>query len=225
MLRKISLAALLSAVGFFSSTAHAEGWVGYMNVFENNAGAQGGYVFGAVWGVPDLKTTVLSSNSGTYFGDQLQLEPNFNTYADNNDAFWRDGSNGNKFMEANTYVEFNPIGIASTSFSGTIDSYTLASGYQAHAFIKVLNPGNGWSTDLFSTFDLATGSSFSLNADLTAHQGKVLQLGYVVTGLNANPANTNLGSVVVTVIPEPSTYALIFGGLVGLLAWRFRRRS
>jgi len=224
MLKKISLTALLSITGLL--TAQADGWFGYMNVFNNNAGTPGSWEFGSSWGLPEVKTTIVTDVPGTYIGDQLRLQPNFNTYADNpNDPFWRDGQGGgNKFMEANTYVEFAGIAQPFATFAGTVNSYTLDSAYTAHAFIKVLNPDAGWSLDVFETFDLSTGGTFSLSSDLTAHQGKVLQYGFLVYGLNANPANeAALGSALVTVIPEPSTYAL-FGGLLvlSLAAWRRR---
>lgn len=242
MLKKLSLVGLLSVAGLFSNSALAEGWVGYMNVFDNNAGAQGGYVFGSGWGLGDLKTTVAVSNTGTYHGDQLVLEPNFNTYSNSlsgNDAdraFWTNstdggvtaGSAGNKFMEANTFVETASISTASAAFSGTIDSYSLAGGYSAIAFIKVLNPFNGYSQDFIQTANLVTGSTFNLTADLTAHQGKILQQGFMVSGLNANPAGMS-GSAVVTVaaaaIPEPSSFALIGAGIALFAASTRRRRA
>lgn len=242
MTKKSYLLALLSILGLVSATARAEGWVGYMNVFNNNAGSAGGYIFGSGWGLPDLKTTVSVSNAGTYLGDQLILEPNFNTYAnslggnDGDRAFWTNstndgvtaGSSGNKFMEANTFVETSSISTNSASFSGSIDSYTLAGGYTAAAFIKVLNPANGYSLDVFQTWDLASGSTFNLSADLTAHQGKILQLGFMVSGLNANPAGPGLGSAIVTVasaIPEPSSYAMVSGLVACGAALGRRRRS
>ncbi len=236
------LATGLCAASLLVPSIRADGWVGYMNVFNNNAGTAGGYVFGSGWGLADLKTTLTNDAAGTIFGDQLQLEPNFNTYAnslggnDGDRAFWTNsidggvtpGAAGNKFMEANTFVETNPITTASASFQGTIDSYTLASGYTALAFIKVLNPGNGYSTDLFTSYDLASGSSFAVTADLSAHQGKLLQMGFVVSGVNANPSGPALGSALVTVtaaaVPEPASFAAVFGGLSIAFAGLRRRR-
>lgn len=228
MLRKLALTSLLGAAALVPSSAFAEGWFGFMNVFDNNGGAQGGYIFGSPWGLADVKTTVNVSNTGTYIGDNLTLQPNFNAY-NGADSFWSDGlGNGNKFMEANTYVEFTPITDASATFTGTINSYTLSGAYDAFAFIKVLNPGNGYSLDLFQTVDLASLSQFTVTADLSAHSGKLLQMGFLVSGLNANPLNeAALGSVIVTItspIPEPSTYALIGGALAGIAAVVLRRR-
>lgn len=241
MLKKLSLVGLLSVAGLLSNSALAEGWRGYLNAFASGSGIAGsGYQFGSDWGLGDLKTTVVTSNTGTYIGDQLRLEPNYNTYANAQDngarAYWTNSSDGgltagplgNKFVELNTFVETNPITAGSINFSGTIDSYTLASEFTAIAFIKVLNPGNGYNIDVFETYNLNSGSQFSLNADLSAHAGKVLQVGYAVYGINSNPANTVAnGSVLVTAtaaaIPEPSSFALIGAG-AALFAASFRRR-
>ena len=231
MLKKLSLVGLLSVAGLFSNSALAEGWVGYLNAFASGSGIVGsGYQFGSGWGLGDLKTTVITSNTGTYIGDQLRLEPNYNTY-NASDPFWSNGSGGgNKFLELNTFVETNPITAGSINFSGTIDSYTLASEFTAIAFIKVLNPANGYNIDVFETYNLNSGSQFSLNADLSTHVGKILQVGYAVYGINANPANTAAnGSVLVTAtaaaIPEPSSFALIGAGIALFAASSRRRRA
>jgi len=227
MIKKTTLLALSTTLGLFATIARSEGWTGYMNVFENNGGSQGNYAWGSPWGVSDLKTTVAVSNTGTYIGDQLVLEPNFNVY-NAADGYWANGAAGNKFMEANTFVETASISTASASFSGTIDSYTLAGGYTAIAFIKVLNPFNGYSLDVFQTANLISGASFNLSADLASHQGKILQLGFAVSGLNANPAGPSLGNVTVTTtaapIPEPSTYSAFFGLTAAGMALGLRRK-
>ncbi len=231
MFKKTLLAVLIPLAALIPASANAEGWFGFMNVFDNANGSPGGYQFGSPWGVSDMQTTVVVSNVGTYIGDQLRLEPNFNTYLNainsgdpGEIAYWTDGAGGgNKFMEANTYVEFSDISLLSASFEGAVDEYSFDSAYEALAFIKVLNPDAGWSLDVFETYDLALGGAFSLTADLADHQGKVLQYGFMVSGLNANPDN-DFGSALVTVIPEPSTYAAIVGGLFLLAAFLFRRR-
>jgi hypothetical protein len=214
--------------------AHADGWIGYMNVFNNNGGSQGGFVFGQGWGVSDLKTTVNTSNPGTIIGDNLTLEPNYNTYADNpGDAFWRDnggaGPGGNKWMEANTIFEVNPIGVLEYSLTGTVDTNTLDSAYIAEAFVKVLDPGQGFATVLNDRQTLPASGTFAITSDLTSFQGLLLQTGFTVSGLNANPADAaTLGSVTVTVtqpVPEPSTIGLAVAGLIGGLgSLHIRRR-
>ena len=226
MLKKLSLVGLLSVAGLLSNSALAEGWVGYLNCFNTGSGTSGSdYIFGSSWGLSDLKTTVLTSNTGTIVGDQLRLEPNYNTY-NSTDAFWSNGSGGgNKFLELNTFVETASISTASVSFSGTIDSYTLSNDFTAIAFIKVLDPNNGYSLDLFKFVNLNSGSQFSVDANLSGQAGKILQLGYAVYGINANPANAVAnGSVVVTAVPEPSSFALIGAAIAGLFAVTSRRR-
>ena len=215
--------------------AHAGDWTGYMNVFTtDSAGSQGSFVFGQGWGVPDLKTTVNTSNPGTIIGDNLTLELNYNTYADNpGDAFWRDnggaGPGGNKWMEANTIFEVNPIGVLEYSLTGTVDTNTLDSAYIAEAFVKVLDPGQGFATVLNDRQTLPASGTFAITSDLTSFQGLLLQTGFTVSGLNANPADAaTLGSVTVTVtqpVPEPSTIGLAAVGVIGGLGYlRIRSR-
>ena len=137
-----------------SQVASAGNWVGFMNVFANASGSQGGYIFGSGWGVSDLKTTISNSNSGTIIGDQLVLEPNYNTYTDSlggtnaDRAFWTNSSDGgatpgplgNKWMNANTYEETASIAVPSYTLSGNVTSNTLNTGlYTAKAFIKAVS--------------------------------------------------------------------------------------
>jgi PEP-CTERM putative exosortase interaction domain len=212
--------------------AHAGDWTGYMNVFNNDGGSQGTFVFGQSWGVADLKTTVNTSNPGTIIGDNLTLEPNYNTYADNpGDAFWRDnggaGPGGNKWMEANTIFEVNPIGVLEYALTGTVDANTLDSGYTAEAFVKVLDSGS-FVTLLNDRVTLPTSGTFAITSDLTFYQGQILQTGFTISGLNANPADAaTLGSVTVTVtqpVPEPGTIGLATIGLIGSLGYTAIRR-
>ena len=171
-----------------------------MNVFDNPASpcCGGGYIFGSPWGIPDIATT-LDAGANT-----ITLQPNFNCY-NGSDSFWSDGAgNGNKIMNANTYVEpgasFNGVDI---TFSGTVVSNDLdLSQYTAKYFIKALNPAAGFSDALggSATFDLPMSGDFSVTVPGTSlPAGLIIQYGFVVDGINANPANAGaLGSVVVS---------------------------
>ena len=214
----------------------SETWRGYMNVFNLTGGAKGGYVFGNSWTLGDVKSTVT--------GNTVTLEPNYNAFSAT-DAFWSNyrpagvdpvtedpypavtGTIGNKWMEANTFVE-KAAGVLSgnLTFSGNVDSYSLASGYSLIAFIKGLNPNNGYSADIFRQAAIGSGTtSFSISADLTGASGLIMQYGFTVSGRNANPAETGLGSAVISAIPEPSVASLLGFGVLGLVATRLRRRS
>lgn len=235
----LAIAAILLVT---AGSASAGNWVGYMNVFNNSAGAQGSYVFGSGWGVSDLKTTISNSNAGTIAGDQLVLEPNYNTYTaaltgnDADRAFWTNstdggltaGPAGNKWMDANTFEETASIAVPSYTLSGNVTANTLNTGlYTGKAFIKVLDPLNGYATLLNDSVTLPASGPFIVTSNLSLYQGKLLQVGFSMNGLNANPVNAvsnGTVSVAITAVPEPSTYALLAIGTSAAVALRRRVR-
>ena len=198
----------------------SETWNGYMNVFDLPSNG-GGYIFGQPWGVADLQSTIdVGANT-------IELQPNFNTYADNlTDPFWVDQTTnaGNKTMEANTYVEPGPaINGNDFTFVGTVSSYTLDAGYSAKYFIKALDPNAGYA-DAFGgskTFDLPLSGDFSVSASASEiPAGLIVQYGFTVVGPNANPADASaLGSVVVngSIVPgevSPTSFQVRLNGTV-----------
>jgi hypothetical protein len=188
--------------------------------------------------VSDLKTTISNSNAGTIAGDQLVLQPNFNAYTDslgaNNAAraYWTNSSDGgatpgplgNKWMNASTYSETASLAVPSYTLAGTVTSNSLNTGlYTAKAFIKVLDPNNGFATMLDDSVTLPASGPFVVTSNLSLYQGLLLQVGFSMDGLNANPADAvSYGSVGVSIVPEPSTYALLAFG--GCAAAALRRR-
>ena len=240
--RSSAFLALAAVLAISATTASAGDWTGYMNVFQNAAGSQGAYIFGSGWGVSDLKTTISNSSAGTIIGDQLVLQPNFNTYADslggtNGDRlFWTNSSDGgatpgplgNKWMNASTYSETASLAVPSYTLAGTVTSNSLnTSLYTAKAFIKVLDPNNGYATVLNDQVTLPASGPFVVTSNLTPYQGLLLQVGFSMDGLNANPADAvSYGSVGVSIVPEPSTYALLaFGGFAAAALRRRIRRA
>ncbi|MFZ4435201.1 MAG: T9SS type A sorting domain-containing protein [Flavobacterium psychrophilum] len=180
----------------------ADLWTGYANVFLTDGNT---FQFGSGWGLADMKSVV---NAGA---NTVTLYPNYNTY-NAADPYWSSGAVGNKIFEGNTFVENNTLAGQVLTFSGNVTSNTLNSAYTAVAFIKGLNPATGYSTDVFVSAPLVAGQPFSITTDAAIPAGLVVQYGFTVKGLNANPAQeAALGNVVVAgnaVTPqEPLTAA------------------
>lgn len=235
------LAAVSTAAAFALNTASAQltvgvdpskTWNGYMNVFVNDNGSKGGYIFGSGWGLADL--------SSVFAPTTLTLAPNFNAYTDSlggtnaDRAFWTDSTDGgatpgplgNKWMEASTYVEDSALIGSNVTFLGNLDSFNLLSpNYTAVAFIKALDPNQGYATVINQFSVLSAAGPFSVSADLTSAAGYIIQYGFTVSGINANPTDAGtFGSAVVQTVPEPSTYALLALGAAGLGTHLVRRR-
>jgi hypothetical protein len=192
-------AALLAAVTMLSATLDSRAqilvkvdttkpWQGYMNVF-NLPDYSGGYVFGSPWGIGEL--TAYFTGTST-----LTLMPNTNTY-NASDAFWvnPDGS-GNKFMEANFYIENTALRGQTVTFSLTVLSNNLYNGTGGHltrAFVKTLDSAAGYSLvpGAFEFVDLtnsATPYNVSITVNVPAGATYFPQYGFVTTGPNVNPA-------------------------------------
>lgn len=190
--------ALISASSFAQNDVPfdaTDNWIAYMNIFDTG----GAYQFGSAWALADTKSTLdVSANT-------LTLQPNFNLYADNpTDPYWvnQTTGEGEKVCEALTFVE--PAGFSGSdlTFYGDVLSFTLDTNmYAVTFFIKALDPANGYVDALNGTkvFPLSASGPFTVSAtaaELTA--GLVIQYGFSVTGMNANPADeAALGSVVV----------------------------
>ena len=180
----------------------AANWLGYANVFQTDGTT---FAFGSAWGLADLKTTVTASTN------TIKLQPNFNTYANATTpadiAYWTNGAGlGNKIFEGNTYVENSSLAGQIVTFTGNVTNHNLATGYTAVAFIKGLNPANGYSTDFSVTLPLTATGVFNLSSVTAIPTGLIVQYGFTIKGLNGNPANeTALGNVTVVGTTPPPT--------------------
>ena len=179
-------------------------WLGYMNVYDlpENGGA---FLWGSPWGTPDLPAI--------FDGDELTLSPNTNTY-DPADPYWvnPDGS-GAKWMDANMYVEDTSLIGETIDFVGLTLENTFVEGYSSQAFIKVLDPAQGWIVVAETYALLEDGQPFSISLEVPDTAGLVPQYGFMTDGANANPDTVGLlGHAVV--IPEPGSLCLlVLGGL------------
>lgn len=165
-------------------------FIGFANVFETPANG-GGFVFGEVWGVPDLKT-VVNTGAGT-----VTLQPNFNTW-DVADPFWvTPGGEGNKIFEGNTFVEDGTLVGEVLTFRGRCDSFTIDNSYAVKAFIKVFNSDFSVLKEVNTI--LVAGENFEITYDDVEPADAVVQYGFAVTGLVADPADEGtLGNVVIS---------------------------
>ena len=225
------MAISLASYGVSIDASSTGNWSGYMAWFDKNAdGTAGGYAGGSGWGAADLDVTH-SGNSGT-FG------PNTNTYADNigsSDpnavAYWTDGADGNKFMEATYKLEAIDDNTAwngqTLTFAGTIDGYTLDSRYSTVAFIKTLD-NTSWATVQNEEIAISSTGDFSVSLDVNTGGQYVAQIGLTMRGINANPStdwgNISFSNLTASAVPEPSTYALI-AGLAAFVFVAIRRRK
>jgi|UPI000482ADC4 hypothetical protein len=193
-MKKITLFFILmiSSLGFSQNNVGVIGtaaWTGYANVFALDGTT---FMFGGPWALAQLKTVVTPSSN------TITLSPNFNAY-NATDSYWSNGAIGNKIFEGSTFVENSALAGQILTFSGNVASNTLASGYTAVAFIKGLNPANGYSADVNRTVPLVAGQPFTVTTTTAIPAGLIVQYGFIIKGLNGNPANESaLGNVVVT---------------------------
>ena len=186
---------LISAINFAQNSVTIDGsktWNAYVNAFNTSDQS---YAFGFAYTIADAKTTVSSTS--------LTLQPNFAIWAaeNSNSAWFDDPNTPNKYIEVNSYVEDNSLAGADLTFSGNIDSHTISSDYTVIAFIKALDPNNGFATVVNKTVELgSSATSFSVSATgAELVSGYVIQYGFSVTGPLGNPENeSSLGSVIVS---------------------------
>lgn len=230
---KSCLGALLLLGGAANTKAAVVGvdagatWLGFMNVFflpavPGYGVTSGAYAFGSGWGPADL--------TATFSGSVLTLGPN---HIGDPDPYWYTpsggpGSVGNKIMDANMYVEAATGMLAgeNVTFTGIVQANTLALG-------PVDANGNGWTSVAFikdfapdySSFNsmtvALTPGVFSVTLATDPGAGRHVQYGFETKGPDVWVTDVGpYGSIQITAVPEPSTAALIIGGIACLVVWR-----
>lgn len=146
------------------------------------------------------------------------------------------------FANSNSSSFGSPLSFTFMIAAGEVGSFTVVDGGFAGDTFKVTNFGSdigatsavasavyATATDTGNNFEAALANPAFSNAVLTFGEGSYSisgRLDQSVTMDGTSPLNATLGAVRLTVapIPEPSTYALLLGGLglVGLLARRRR---
>ena len=235
----ITLTALVAVTGVSTADfSQFTGPNGYMNVFDINGTGDGpgGSLFGSGWGVADLRVDSTDDRTFEFF-------PNENGYRDNvggapgDIAYWTDsadggttaGNDGNKWMEAILHFEHALVaGETEASMNFSVGAFDLDPRYSLRAFVKILDPDTGYSathTEFFDITGTAGTTALSVN-NAAVVAGDILQFGFEMQGINANPA-TDWGSGTVTfesidVIPEPATMGLIVLGSGAMMVLRRR---
>ena len=179
---------------------------GYMSVY-NNTGSS--WLWGSSWGIADLiaetsdnVTFVLKPNTDQYVGGASSSDPADVVYWTNSeDGGLTPGPAGNKVMEANCYMEANPIGTGSTNalFVFTVDAMNLSTNYSCVGFIKILNPNDNWATYAHEWVAITNTGTYTVQKSIAySDSAYVLQAGWAMKGMNANP-DTDWGSVTVSI--------------------------
>jgi hypothetical protein len=181
-------------------------WVGWMNIYDNNGGSQGGYLWGNGWGIADLRAGFVGTN-------YIWIGPNTNVW-NPSDPYWVTNTvppSGAKWMEANFYVDAGAAYAGQTvKFVGHVLTNTLVSPYVSQAFIKEFTSGYGYVG--MTTVDLSEGSDFTVERNIAA--GNICQYGFITTGPDADPSTApSLGTVAVAVNNADPTIASGMNGL------------
>jgi hypothetical protein len=203
-----------------------DGWKVFANVFDAaGTGFLYNYgVFGAPNGGPAFSgVTDFGTGGFPPVGAQGLV-----TYSDYNNA---DQNIGNR-IETNVFQE-QTIGagdIGKTAlFSFVAAPGNLAGASEALAFIKTLDPNNGYNTSNFVTVATdalpAGNSSLSLSLDLTtpALVGQIFQFGFLTEAANYEASGVNYDNVNLSVVPEPTSLCLAGMGLMAMFGARRQR--
>lgn len=166
----------------------SETWIGFMNVFELPANGSA-FQFASPWGFGDLVASVDTQ------ANTITLKPN--RIGDTAPYWQTDGVlQGNKLMEANSFVEKTGLAVSPFTWNGTVSSFTLGTegveqdltqGFTATAFIKVLNPANNFDLVFEARVDLIDGENFQVSYDGSVPDANYLvQYGFTIVGPNVN---------------------------------------
>jgi hypothetical protein len=218
-----------SGSGFGNAALGNDGWLIYANVFT----AGGAYLYGyGPYAAPNGNaafsgiTGELAGLGGPQQGNQQLV-----VYSDYNN----NGAHGSgQLVEALVFQQQTVgAGDVGTTWTFRFDARLYAPGgllapSTAQAFIKTLDPNNGFQATGFNSVDMSavseTWGTYSLPLTITAGAGQILQFGFSSKATNYAGSAVTYDNISLTPVPEPTTYALMLAGL-GLLGLVAGRRS
>jgi len=172
-----------------------DGWLFFANVFDGG----GNYLYGyGVFPAPNNTGNICDIVDGEGGPNQeMQQIVVYSDYAN------PDHGAGN-LIETNVFQEWALPAGAMGSWTFTFDAKmgNLAGATTALAFIKTLDPNNGYAQTNFITADMtntpATWTPYSLTIDVTGLDGQILQIGFSSTATNYDPAGVFYDNVAFT---------------------------
>lgn len=189
-----------------------EGWLVGANVFDPTGSTflYNYFAFPAPNGGPAF-SSITTGEGGPPQGDQQLV-----TYNDYNNG---DHSTGNQ-IEANFFREYtiDASNLGETwTFEFDAKLGDLVQPTEALAFIKVLDPNNGYSLSAFPVVDTAaiptTWGTYSISQTIdTSWTGQIFQIGFLNTTSNFTPSGVVYDNINFT--PEPTSLALLGAGLL-----------
>ncbi|MCC5822506.1 MAG: hypothetical protein LAT64_02885 [Phycisphaerales bacterium] len=195
-----------------------DGWLVGANVFSPGGDFLYNYfAFPAPNGGPAF-SAIATGQGGPAQGNQQLV-----VYSDYNNG---DHANGN-IIEANLFREYtvSADNVGQTwSFSFDYKRGDIAGNSTAMAFIKTINPADGFAMTNFVTFDttnadtLWSSQTLSLFIDASL-EGQLFQIGFLNTATNFEPSGIFYDNI--NLVPAPSGAAVL--AAVGLAAARRRR--
>ena len=197
-----------------------DGWLIFANVFNPDLSYAYGYgVFPAPNGTGGFSNVAVGEGGVDQGAQQLVT---FSDYLNG------DHANG-LIIESNVFQEFT-VGAADVGSTWTFEFDAKLGDIQspstAKAFIKTLDPNNGYALTNFVTLDThtlpTTWGTYSIQLAVDSSlQGQIFQIGFLNNATNYNPSGVFYDNINFFT-PEPASLALL--GLGGLVVLR-RRKS